>query len=122
MRTICVLPVRVNDDPLACEPVRIPDTLQAYYDLIDCSVLELVKVPLLCRGKREVYIACDEEGKLNRKPVNCAAPFNTDFIVGDIFLIAFDGSTGCPTSLTGWEVKNGQRYISHMRECLREWW
>lgn len=72
-----VLLKKVNEKPVITE---IPNELQSFQDLVG-GYIEVIRT-----GIGNTIMVCDEEGKINRKPVNFITP--NDVIVGDVCFCA----------------------------------
>lgn len=75
-----ILLKKVNEKPVITE---IPNELQSFQDLVG-GYIEVIRT-----GIGNTIMVCDEEGKINRKPVNFITPH--EVIVGDVCFCSASG-------------------------------
>lgn len=86
----------------------IPDTLQSYYDLLDCDIIDIVARNI---GERKYLIVCDDEGMLNNQAIISAVNRQgVPMLVGNLFIVNDSGKEDL-MSLTQDDIDYIMRYI-----------
>lgn len=98
-------------NPRASGVRTIPATLEAYYDLLGCSCIDIVSRKI---GTRNFDIVCDDEALLRDDPIPSAVSHGLDPVLyGALFVAKFDGVDDL-TSLTDDDAE----YIAEHRRGL----
>ena len=91
------------------ESVEIEATLDNYYKLLNCDVIDIVNREI--NGKR-FDIVCDDEGLLKENPKISALDLQyKPTLVGNLFV--------CHVDVTGQECSLSEEEINHILECVR---
>lgn len=79
------------------ETREVEDTLEEYYNLLNCDMIEIVSRHI---GGKDYDIICDEEGLLKVNPIVSAFDsLNQPMLVGNLFIVNY-GENGKEASLT----------------------
>lgn len=103
------------------ETREVEDTLEEYYNLLNCDMIEIVSRHI---GGKDYDIICDEEGLLKVNPIVSAFDsLNQPMLVGNLFIVNYGGN-GKEASLTEEDIdhilkfghlietKNGQTNVA----------
>ena len=100
------------------QTVRVEDDLQTYYDIIDCSCIDIVRRQI---GNKMYAIVCDDEGLLTGKQftiVYCEDDKWYQEIVGNVFICKSDDE-GNLVSLDGSDVENIMNNTrTYINDCM----
>lgn len=82
--------------------VEFSDTLQEYYDMLECGCIEVIERSI---GNRPFSFVCDEEGLLKSDPIPCCVnAFDREIIYGNVLVTGLPDEEGNLTSLTDEDV------------------
>lgn len=85
------------------ETREIEDTLEGYYELLNCDMIEIVSRHI---GGKDYDIICDEEGLLKVNPIVSAIDSNNQpMLVGSLFIVNYGGN-GEEASLTEEDINH----------------
>lgn len=111
-----VIFLNVNDNK-APEVLNIKDELQSYYNLIECSTIDIVRRKV---GKRYFHIVCDDEGALvDRAKISAISNLGEIRLVGNLVICSdFVTEEGELVGLTDDEAEYIKQHIEFL--CTRQ--
>lgn len=87
-----------------CHTLTIKDELETYYELLDCSIIDIVERKI---NNKVFCVICDDEGLLGAYPIP-SAHYKTDgnlAFVGNLFIVNQADENGELQSLTKEDIK-----------------
>lgn len=99
----------VDPENNTAEPCTIEKSLDAYYELLQCDLIDIVSRSI---GEEFYYIICDDEALLKADPIPSAIDRKGEVVLcGPIFIVNDDGECDV-CSLTPDDIKHLQKRVS----------
>lgn len=96
----------------SCEAVEIGKSLNNYYEVLDCTTIDIVPRKI---GGRDFLIICDDEGLYSSDPqISAIDILGQPQLVGNLFIVKFDGVDDV-TSLNDDEIEFIKSKVVRMR-------
>lgn len=90
----------------------IDDSLDAFYNLLDCNLVEMPERKIGARNGRYYTVICDEEGLFAEQPkISAIDNMGQPMLVGNLFICNTDYENGELKSLTDDDIKYISRFI-----------